>query len=125
MDQTSMSPIPGVAVYNSARNKITSSDFDGKVSLSKFLDDELIFFQHISFLNFSALKKDIPSRVFLRPKELALDEVVISASKFKQSEKEVPQSIISIRSEDILLSNPQRVPICYRIADRFLFRKAS
>ena len=107
MDQSSMEPINGVAVYNTNKSKSGVSDFNGKITIDQFNDDEFITFQHIAYVHKTILKKNVVTLVFLRQKELSLDEVVISASKFEQSKKEVPQKILSLKSEDILFATPQ------------------
>ena len=107
LDQETRAPILGVAVYNSSKTKSVISDFDGKVSLDKFDDNDLLIFQHISYINQRMFKRNVGAIILLRPKELSLDQVVISASKFEQSQKEVPQRILSLKTEDIVFATPQ------------------
>jgi len=61
----------------------------------------------MSYHKTSILKSSIQDTVFLAPKATSLNEIVISASKFKQNKKEVPQKIISINSKEVQFSNPQ------------------
>lgn len=107
LDETSNEPIVGVAVYNSSKTKNLISDFEGKVSLDVFNNSEKIIFQHISHIKSTYIKSEVPFVVYLKMKAQDLDEIVISASKFEQSKKEVPKKIISIKAEDILFENPQ------------------
>ena len=106
-DLSNFEPIPSVAVFNQDKSKNAISDFNGFVKLDAFDSNDILTFKHIGFYEFTALKTNVPVFVNLRPKELSLDEVVISASKFEQSQKEVPKSIISIKAEDILFDAPQ------------------
>jgi len=106
-DQSTMDPIIGVAVFNADKTRSEVSDFNGKVTLDKFDADEIITFQHIAFISRNLRRNEISNLVFLKPKEFGLDEVVISASKFEQSKKEVPQKITSLKAEDILFATPQ------------------
>jgi hemoglobin/transferrin/lactoferrin receptor protein len=107
LDQTSHEPIVGVVVYNSSKTKNLISNFEGKVSLDVFNNNEKIIFQHISHVKLTYLKSEIPHIVYLIMKAQDLEEIVISASKFEQSKREVPKKIISIKAEDILFANPQ------------------
>ena len=107
LDQTSHDPIVGVVVYNSSKTKNLISNFEGKVSLDVFNNNEKIIFQHISHVKLTYLKSEIPHIVYLIMKAQDLEEIVISASKFEQSKREVPKKIISIKAEDILFANPQ------------------
>ncbi|NNL32215.1 MAG: TonB-dependent receptor [Flavobacteriaceae bacterium] len=107
IDATTEEPIIGVAVFNALKTKSEISDFDGKLSLDKFEDNERLTFQHVAFVSRTMIKRNIPSILRLNAKEFSLDQVVISASKFEQSKKEVPQKIISLKTEDILFATPQ------------------
>ena len=106
-DEESKEPITGLAVFNSLATKTAVSDFDGRVDIKEFQSFEKIYFGHLSYHKKSIRKSAIKDTVFLSPKSTSLNEVVISASKFAQSKKEVPQNIISINSKDIQLSSPQ------------------
>ena len=106
-DEESKEPITGLAVFNSLATKTAVSDFDGRVDIKEFQSFEKIYFGHLSYHKKSIRKSAIKDTVFLSPKSTSLNEVVISASKFAQNKKEVPQNIISINSKDIQLSNPQ------------------
>ena len=55
----------------------------------------------------SAVKSNLNDTIFLSPKSTDLNEIVISASKFEQTRKEIPQRIISLESKDIEFANPQ------------------
>lgn len=107
LDKVTKEPITGVAVFNIAKTKSAISNFDGKVTIDKFDDNEVIYFKHIGYFDTNFLKKNIALIIYLEANAQNLEEVVISASKFEQSKKEVPQKIISIKSDDILFSAPQ------------------
>ncbi|OAB80382.1 TonB-dependent receptor [Cochleicola gelatinilyticus] len=109
LEENSSLPISGVAIYNNDKSKSAITDFDGFVSLSKFLDDEVLTFQHISHITVSIVKNELINNtvVNLKTDSSTLDEVVVSASKFGQKRRDIPQQILSLSSEDILFSNPQ------------------
>ncbi|MDA9057408.1 TonB-dependent receptor [Flavobacteriaceae bacterium] len=107
VDESNNQSIVGVAVFNDLKTKTAITDFDGDVSLDAFNQFDKIYFQHLSYHKITILKSSIQDTVFLSPRATSLNEVVISASKFEQSKKEVPQNIISISSKDVQLSNPQ------------------
>ncbi|WP_347923485.1 TonB-dependent receptor [Pontimicrobium sp. SW4] len=107
LDATTSEPILGVAAYNSSKTKSTISGFDGKIVLDIFSENEKITFQHIAHITTTLVKSNITNIIYLKSKSQDLDEIVISASKFEQSKKEVPQKIMSIKAEDVVFSNPQ------------------
>ena len=100
-------PISGVAIFNQDKSVTTISDLDGVALIDGFSNNDIITFKHISYQLRSIKKNAITNVLKLMPNSQDLDEVVISASKFEQSKKEVPQKIVSIKSEDILFQNPQ------------------
>ena len=107
VDETNLDPIAGVAVFNLVKTKTNISNLDGQISLARFQGFERIYFQHISYHRESILKSKIGDTIFLTPKSTNLNEIVISASKFEQSKKEVPQKIISIDAQEIEQATPQ------------------
>ena len=107
LDKVTKEPIIGVAIFNTSKTKSAVSDFDGKVSIGKFDDNEVIYFKHLGYIDVNYIKRNLALILYLEANAQSLEEVVISASKFEQSKKEVPQKIISIKAEDILFSAPQ------------------
>jgi len=107
LDQATNEPISGVVAYNKSKSKSVMSDFDGKISLAGFDTNETIIFQHLSYFNFKTEKNKIKNVVYLEPKSQDLDEIVISASKFEQSKRDIPQKVISVDATKIQFANPQ------------------
>lgn len=102
--------ISGVVLYNLKKNKTVVTDIDGNASLDSFEDNEVIFFQNFLYKKKQLTKTQIiqnGNTVYLELNIEGLSQVVISASKFEQSKREVPQTIISLNAKDIALINPQ------------------
>ncbi|WP_066222410.1 TonB-dependent receptor [Formosa haliotis] len=109
LNSNTNTPIPGVAVFNADKTKSEISDFEGMVSLQNFQTNETIFFKHLGFQDFVIEKSKLNTSliILLEPNTEGLDEVVISASKFEQIKRDIPQKIVSITSEAIAFDNPQ------------------
>jgi len=107
LDRSTNDPIAGVVAYNSGKTKSVTSDLDGKLTLDTFSADEQIIVQHISYIKLRIKKSEISGVIYLDHESQNLDEIVISASKFEQSKREVPQKIVSVKAGDIVLANPQ------------------
>jgi len=109
LDKLTEEPIFGVAIYNVNKTKSVITNFNGEANLDKFSNTEIIYFQHLTHL----LKKLTKSRinasniVYLQANTRGLEEIVISASKFRQNKKDIPQKIVSLNSESIQFTNPQ------------------
>jgi hemoglobin/transferrin/lactoferrin receptor protein len=103
-------PISGVTIYNSEKSKSVITDIDGYTTLSQFDDNETIFFQNLLYQKLKTTKEEIASNnfiVYLTQNVEGLNEVVVSASKFEQSKRDIPQKVISFDAEKIQFSNPQ------------------
>ncbi len=103
-------PIPGVALYNLKKTKYVVTDSVGKASLDKFNAREIIFFQNLLYEKLQLRKFEIAENnytIYLTPKIEGLDQIVISVSKFEQSKRDIPQSVVSLNAKDIVLTNPQ------------------
>ena len=110
LEENSNEPIIGVALFNADQSKSGVTDFDGKVDISAFSMDETIHFQHISHVKRALSKRDIldaGNRVYLMVDASALDEVVLSVSKFGLKKKDISQQIVSVSAADIQFENPQ------------------
>lgn len=102
-------PIWGVAIYNVDKSKNTVTNFRGEADISAFSETETIYFKHLSHVLKKITKRQLGSSiiVYLESNTQGLDEIVISASKFQQSKKDIPQKIVSVNSKSVLFSNPQ------------------
>lgn len=101
-------PIFGVAIYNADKSKSVITNFRGEADLNMFSNNETIYFKHLSHV-LKALKKQSISetnKIYLISNTQGLKEVVISASKFQQNKKDIPQKIVSLNAKNIEFSNP-------------------
>ncbi|WP_344787055.1 TonB-dependent receptor plug domain-containing protein [Postechiella marina] len=102
-------PINAVAIYNFDKSVNVVSDENGHANLDAFSSNEVLYFQHLTHLlkTINKSKIDASNIIYLDANTQGLDEIVISASKFEQDKKDIPQKIISINSESIQFVNPQ------------------
>jgi len=110
LDNNFQTPIPDVTISNSNNTKTVVTNLDGEASIDLFSNNEALQFRS-PFYEFKVLNKSAISSknfiVYLEIKVENLREIVISASKFVQSKKDIPQSIVEINAQDIRFSNPQ------------------
>lgn len=110
LEEGTNEPIPGVALYNLKKTKYVVTDSNGNALLDKFGSDEAIFFQSILFVKTQIKKSEIAQSnytVYLLPNIESLNQIVISASKFEQSKRDIPQTIVSVSAKQIAFANPQ------------------
>ncbi len=107
LDIKTNEPVSGVVIYTLNKDKTSTTNLDGVANLNDFKSDALLFFKHISYRLEKRLKNKLKSVILLHEDTQGLGEVVISASKFKQFKRDIPQKIRSLSSENIKFSNPQ------------------
>ncbi len=109
LNKITKAPIFGVAVYNVDKSKSVITNFRGEADLKEFSDNEIIYFKHLSHVLKSLTKREIvkSKKVFLVSNTQGLEEIVISASKFQQNKRDIPQKIVSIDAKNIQFTNPQ------------------
>ncbi|WP_405203131.1 TonB-dependent receptor plug domain-containing protein [Dokdonia sp. LLG6352-1] len=110
LDVDTREPIIGVAIFNNDKSKSALTDFDGKADVTAFAKAETLYFQEVAHKDAQYTKAQIAAfsnRIFLKQKDNQLTEIVLSASKFAQSRKNVPQKIVGLTSKDIIRANPQ------------------
>jgi len=103
-------PVENVALYNKSRTISLYTNSKGIASLDRFSSADSIIFQHPSFekvVYTSQMLQDIGLVVSLKRKIWMLDEFVISASKWEQNIREIPNKINILRNTDISFNNPQ------------------
>jgi len=107
LNKITSEPVSNVTASNN--NNHCVSDIDGFLDLSIFKDNETIYFQHISFITFEALKKDLltTKKIFLVPNSNSLEEVFLSASKKEVKRSRIAQEIATLSAKDIIKSTPQ------------------
>lgn len=109
LNSATKEPVFGVAIYNVDKSKSTITNFLGEASLNAFEPTETIYFKHLSHLLKTINKSELSlnNRVYLASNTEGLNEIVISASKFEQHKRDIPQKIININKESIQFINPQ------------------
>ena len=110
LEEGTKQPISGVSLYNLKKTKYEVTDFDGNAVLDKFNDREVIYFQNLLYEKLEIRKFEISQNnfiVYLKPKVEGLKQIVISVSKFEQSKKDIPQSIVAVNAKEIAFANPQ------------------
>jgi hemoglobin/transferrin/lactoferrin receptor protein len=110
VEESSGRPIAGVAIFNADKGKYVFTDDNGVADISDFIDDEILYFQNFLYRKKAIVKSELAALnylVELKGNIEDLNQIVISASKFKQEKRDVPQKIVTIAAEAIAFANPQ------------------
>lgn len=109
IDDVTAQPISNVAIFsnNPPLSTITNPRGVAEINIFKGLDS--IYIKHLSYdmrvLTYKELVAD--KIVVLELSNISLDEVIISANRWEQQNREVPHKIEKMTQRDILFSNPQ------------------
>lgn len=110
-DRISRLPIVGAAVFNTDFSFITTTDALGVFAMDKLtLTDSLTIRSlgyetlHLCICDLSNLSD---TSLYLEPSHLSLNDVVITANRWEQPEREVPQTSIKVSPQKIARGNPQ------------------
>lgn len=110
-DKTTLQPLVGVVIYRPAENNPTViTDAEGRALLSAFRESDDLAFQLTGYRLFKTTLARLAAsqyRVDLSEKAYALDEVVISASKFEEKRADVPQQIQVLNAKSLVFMNQQ------------------
>lgn len=110
LDELSEEPIGFVTITQANSKAFAISDINGKAKLEAF-----DYTQNISFYIIGYARKEISweelnttnSLVYLTPQSIAIEPIVVSTSRWNQSNGKDPSKISRINSKDISTQNPQ------------------
>ncbi len=101
-------PISDAFVFCKSQFGITNKN--GQLNINNFPKNEIIIIKHASFITSKITYYEIEKKNFIIPlyeNVLNINEVVISANKWEQNKKEVPNKISVMHRKDIEFNNPQ------------------
>ncbi len=110
LERESNLPIENVTIYNDSKNHIVYTDKNGLADLSKFTDADIISFNHLSFIEYEILKRDLKVLefvVYLNKNAEQLDEIVLSASKGEEKRSRIAEYVAITSIEEIKKLAPQ------------------
>lgn len=110
LDRVTLRPVPFATVVNLHSNERAVTDERGKARMKDTRPDDSIRIQHLGYhaqtLRFADIQK-AGLRVFLIERLLDVEEVVVSASKWEESRREIPNRIVALPAREIAFQNPQ------------------
>lgn len=100
-----LQPISQVIMYSASSKKaLAFTNEQGTLDLSGLKMDEVVYFAHPNYLTFNSTLEQLKAlnyRIVMQENTNSLDEIVVSASKFKEKKKDVAQKIQVIRSSEL------------------------
>ncbi len=125
VDKTNLQPIENVLIIGNNQSIIT--DNNGKADISNFDKNEVLTFKHPFFkvliISYKDLKK-MHFKIQLSESILNLDEIVVSANRWEQNKKEVPNKITTISAREVAFENPQTTADLLGISNEVFIQKS-
>lgn len=125
VDKTNLQPIENVFIFS--KDKSTLTNIKGIADISNFGKNDSLTFQHSSFKNYSISYKNLEGENFnvkLDESVINLNEIVVSANRWEQNKKEVPNKITTISAKEVAFTNPQTSADLLGISDEVFIQKS-
>lgn len=110
IDQGNLQPLQKVLIYAGHNAYSVSTNAKGIADITKLQDNDSIVFSHVSYqvevYSWSQLK-ELQFVVPLTEKSVALNEAVVSASKFEEKAEDVAQPVQVIKAKELAFMNQQ------------------
>ena len=126
-DQQSGQPVELVTL-NSANFKLyATTNAKGQADISAFKKADRIEIRSLGYKTIITSYNELEAasfEVFIQASDLNLDEVVISATKWRQSSRDIPSKIVSISPQDVALLNPQTAADLLGVSGKVFIQKS-
>ncbi|MCT4590292.1 MAG: TonB-dependent receptor [Carboxylicivirga sp.] len=109
-DKQSHQPLELVTIFSQSPQVNTITNMRGQSNLREFEGLERIVFRLIGYETIVLSYEEIKGRdfkIYMEQIELSLDEVVVSATKWKQGRRETPAKISVLKPKEVSFLNPQ------------------
>ncbi len=106
LDASNLQPLEGVSIYNKKEQSVITNS-RGKANLDIFADNDTLYFRYYGYDNKKIAKAEAAEMILLSEKVFETEQVVVSANKWEQDKKEIPNEIVKISQKEIAFNNPQ------------------
>jgi hemoglobin/transferrin/lactoferrin receptor protein len=109
LDKETLKPLTNVQISIDGKD-IINTNVLGQADITKFKDSKTIRFQAIGYMNEYLTYDGLATmgfKVLLNEKTYSTDEIVISADRYKELQKDVPRQIDVLNAKDIQYENVQ------------------
>ncbi len=127
IDNEDLKPIPDVAILNKSGTRFIYTNGSGKADISSFSNKELICFQNFTFEQLCLTAEELKNKgyeVRLTRKIFTLSEFVVSANRWEQNVREVPNKIATVLKPEVEFYSPQTAADLLAISDEVYIQKS-
>ncbi|KAA3641054.1 MAG: TonB-dependent receptor [Bacteroidetes bacterium] len=126
-DEDTGEPLELVSISSDAPKAFTSTDNLGQADISDFEGGDLIQLSLLGYLPYSGSYEDMEANAFtvlLKSSFLKMDEIVVSASRWRQSSRDIPAKVISVTPGEVALQNVQTAADLLGVSGKVFIQKS-
>ncbi|MDP4827158.1 MAG: TonB-dependent receptor plug domain-containing protein, partial [Flavobacteriales bacterium] len=124
-DEATLQPINGVYIYAKTSTVLTNSK--GQADLTSFSKTDSLWFSHVGYKLKSYSYKQLEAlqfKVAMSEVAFAIDEVIVSASRFEESSKDVAQPVKVLKAAELQFMNQQTMADVMQSSGQVLVQKS-
>ncbi|MBP6391333.1 MAG: TonB-dependent receptor [Flavobacteriales bacterium] len=109
-DRSSLQPLQAVTITPRSGTTVVTTDHKGRADLSAYGTDEPLQFHLLGYTDVTISRTEAASakdRVYLTAAPITMDEFVLSASRFEEKRRDVPEQIALLKRRDISFLDQQ------------------
>lgn len=110
LDNETNAPLEAVNIYSKNPLQTTVTNAKGEAKIDDFKPFETLYISFIGYEELAIPKSQLTEKSIefkLEPSDFSLEEVVISANRWRQEKKEIANKITTISAKELSLQNPQ------------------
>lgn len=127
IDELTEKPLDAVVLIDESTQASVMTNAKGQAEISAFEGAVAIQFRLLGYATLMQSYDQIQASGFvieLFPSSLNLEQVVVSATRWRQSSGNVPSKIVSITSEEVALQNPQTAADLLGVSGKVFIQKS-
>lgn len=126
-DNTNLQPLSNVLIYSKKPSISVVTNQNGQADVTAFKNADSIWISHVSYatktVNYTQLT-NANFKITLSEKQVSLDEVVVSASRFEEKMQDVAQPIQVIKAKELAFMNQQTTADVMQSSGNVLVQKS-
>ncbi len=126
-DKETKEPVELVSLTSENPKASAKTDAQGKADISAFKEAEVIVIRRLGYetaVKSYAELQELSFELFLQPKPINIHEVVVSATRWRQTSSDVPSQIVSIFPVEVALQSPQTAADILSVSGRVFIQKS-
>lgn len=126
-DQETKEPVELVSLRSESPRAQAKTDENGQADITAFEGSEEIIISRIGYktkIRSYAELESLSFGLFLEPKPLGMYEIIVSATRWRQTSSDVPSEIITITPVEVDLQNPQTAADLLEVSGKVFIQKS-